>query len=1323
MSGYPYDRGQWPPPQPPSQSLPHVPQHPQMMQYDYHQSNNVPPGYGNLYQYPAAVSHADFPRDPQTQAYLGTSQASHAAFAYNADQVPGLGITVPAQGPRSPNAVGGDLSWSEAFPTAATASAATYNPYVPPTNFEPAPTSYQPNFYQQSQPQQQQVQLLQQRQHYQQNQEHAFGQLHPSHTPTFQSTQHRLQPPSPVIANPTAGTRVQESDLEEGELNEGEREVYDSQDAAVSAGNHGVSSTNALLVPDAPDGSAKQPSVGPLGSISGLPATNSPSRDASVIDLQEDAFYDEDEAAQEPAENKVDSTGAVASDAADADDEDMGFSDSSEQRTTPPTNLQRAVSCSPQDSVCEAKNGNDNTSNNDNNVTGSVTAPADRLNKKEAPPAALGDARLAGANGDLASVKDKQPSTGASDAFPPEKPPFATMDEAKKEAQRAILRLIPYGVNYQTYIEEGFKDDVIKPLFTDLGLNFAPTPKADAPKALLPEPGTKSTPDAAEAGDATQKEERKDRIARLLALKASKPKSALPSAPATQAAAPSTTQAKPEKTKSEKERLLQQKLEALRRTQELRASAAAKVTAEATVLAESIVGRNNEAAGVVEEAATKTVADNPTDRETVPVFPPAAAQLPKRPTRAATEAAATTTTTTSAMLQQADPAPENLVTANELPLRMPQPVHVPQPSSTLAKNGSRKRPVAADLSELSYPGPSNALKRPFSSITRQESSLVIDVSSDDSDEDVEMEVDSQGDETPARPTTAHKSKSFLIGSSALRDFPSLSEMPSSRKLGHSSAMPTPPNGPAGALTKAKDDEYARKLRQIEEMKRKIAEAEAKKARGTPMGSHTPRTEVGTPSENGDAASPAARRAASDGDMSKDDGFAAASAAAAAFLSGTFPAKLPSASDAGSPPDSTHRAKRIRVARQQLPRVEASLQEKMFKLKLFQDKIAALQAEIDAGIAEKQRLTTEMDDLANEPEAPEPPKDDMLAPRVLYPQTPPHTMVVGGAQSVVDVEEVVESSSHESQENEKTPKTSEVGEKSSATDGQAQVERESGGVAAEMAVSDVDEAGEIGSKPGDAESDDANLSAEAEDGGYSDGVESVVAGDPGDNKSSELESGRASEYPSESESEAVVISRSSSPDGPAIDRHGDVVMEDEAEADLTPFIELPRAQPAAKPASTTEAHARAPTSALPPSTFVPYESPLRYFRSYRFHPRYKDDVKGGLRSLTYSGRIQDNVELCPNEAEGQICPDPSCTFQHYESMVLQDDQILVELGRSDDFTGDKKSQFVNGLKDVLKGVRNAKVRDFDTIANEIINFRRVFLGDDSKILSHLEGVTI
>lgn len=70
-----------------------------------------------------------------------------------------------------------------------------------------------------------------------------------------------------------------------------------------------------------------------------------------------------------------------------------------------------------------------------------------------------------------------------------------------------------------------------------------------------------------------------------------------------------------------------------------------------------------------------------------------------------------------------------------------------------------------------------------------------------------------------------------------------------------------------------------------------------------------------------------------------------------------------------------------------------------------------------------------------------------------------------------------------------------------------------------------------------------------------------------------------------------------------------------------------------------------------ATFAPYESPLRYYHAYRFHNNYNDGVQGGLKSLTYSNRIDPNKEMCPDEWEGNDCPrGDACQFQHFQSII-------------------------------------------------------------------------
>lgn len=89
-----------------------------------------------------------------------------------------------------------------------------------------------------------------------------------------------------------------------------------------------------------------------------------------------------------------------------------------------------------------------------------------------------------------------------------------------------------------------------------------------------------------------------------------------------------------------------------------------------------------------------------------------------------------------------------------------------------------------------------------------------------------------------------------------------------------------------------------------------------------------------------------------------------------------------------------------------------------------------------------------------------------------------------------------------------------------------------------------------------------------------------------------------------------------------------------------------------------APASAPASDTLQTTFVPYESPLRYFRAYRFHPEYSQSVAGGLRSLTYSNKIDVKQEMCPDELANSNCPrGKECQFQHFESMQAPGMYIL------------------------------------------------------------------
>ncbi|KAI8164965.1 Protein red1 [Colletotrichum sp. SAR 10_71] len=132
-------------------------------------------------------------------------------------------------------------------------------------------------------------------------------------------------------------------------------------------------------------------------------------------------------------------------------------------------------------------------------------------------------------------------------------------------------------------------------------------------------------------------------------------------------------------------------------------------------------------------------------------------------------------------------------------------------------------------------------------------------------------------------------------------------------------------------------------------------------------------------------------------------------------------------------------------------------------------------------------------------------------------------------------------------------------------------------------------------------------------------------------------------------------------------------------------------------------------------FTPYESPLQYFRAYRYHPKFAETVAGGLRSLTYSNRIDPEQPVCPDQLASRECPrGADCIYQHFETMKLPDDQILLQLGGTK-LDGDERNQFNDGLRKVLQDMRAKNIRDFPSIARGIVEYHKSFNGDPSKIL--------
>lgn len=455
----------------------------------------------------------------------------------------------------------------------------------------------------------------------------------------------------------------------------------------------------------------------------------------------------------------------------------------------------------------------------------------------------------------------------------------------KKEAQKAILRLWPMGVKYQQYLDEGFDENVIKALFLDLHLDIPkkPTtttatgsqtaqgvPPADSQKRS----GAEDQP--SKTGGQRTGEERKDRIARLLAAKAAKTPAVSNAKPAPNQAKAVTAQTQGQHVKKpdtagkkgkqwgEKERLLQQKIAALQKKRETQGQTSA---AEGSSVSEKSTTPNQTA----------------------------------RPSSANGEAVAS----------------NNQIGVSQIVSIAGVPI--PLTAQPGQSSNQRKRPVAADFVE--YSSTVGPLKRPFGH-NRKETSIIIDVSDGSDDEEMDMDM-----ESPIENYHSSKGLSTQRGPS-IRDFPPLTDTPPPRQFSSPVLISTPPNGPANG--KRKETELDLKEKAIQEMRRKIAEAEARRnAKKSSSGPQTPHQASSTPESRDNEVLHIPKR----------------------------PGGQLAHNESGSP-----RNRRGRIVSLELPRVEESLEEKVKRLNQIREEERRLQSEIDEELARKQMLTEELEQL-------------------------------------------------------------------------------------------------------------------------------------------------------------------------------------------------------------------------------------------------------------------------------------------------------------------------------------------------------------------------
>ncbi|KAI0125258.1 hypothetical protein BJ170DRAFT_598079 [Xylariales sp. AK1849] len=905
------------------------------------------------------------------------------------------------------------------------------------------------------------------------------------------------------------------------------------------------------------------------------------------------------------------------------------------------------------------------------------------------------------------------------------KPSYKSVAEARKKAQEAILGLWPLKVRYQDYLQEGIDAQVIKLLFTDLGLDVSP-PKPVAPLSKTsvnpqpipsttlqaehttsPKPSETTTPsstalqlskldtdkstaksDEKMADKKSAQEERKDKIARMLAEKSKKSstvavvstKPATVTAPSALVATATTTSNQTDlvkaKTKAENTLKLQQKLALLRKAQE-----------EAEAKKKQDLAKQ---AGI-----TAIVEDRKSPVTTIPVT------------------TATIAVSTAQQHEQAsssgDPDASTPTGITELSVST-----TPQPTS---KNRNLKRPVASDFDGYSTNGGTS--KR-----TRTQDTLIIDVSDD---EDVEMDIGSPTD----GPISAIQSNNILTRQNTLGTFPPLTNSYTWR--GPISSPVTPGPGTPG---------HGHKLdfltQKIEEAKRRIAEAEAKKAAKKPNGVSTPWAQSPAPILAQSPARP---------------------------LLHIQSARLPKVAEVVKV---ERDERRVRIASYHLPVVEAALREKQDRLKRLQLEAAQLELEVKASLNERQELTAEMEDLeddttteSNKPNSQvESPYSNLEA----VPQL---------AQPDVTVEAAVDLGS--AVPNNPQPIADEVIEEHKPPGDKSDMDIDSSDSSAGDDVPDIDTTANaaviVHDEPRRSLSR-APLASHTDDFPAANVYDAIAIAPIGGDEADTIDSTRAISKEAEAQDptdtdirmqsvgEIMASDEDYEPHPAQISGIEKVQISEGEDGEVAKHPQPTRSlliadqildddpfepSPAQLSNVITEAAPAAPTdevqlrslrkprllmieqaksqNKLTARDLLTYESPLRYFHAYRFHPQYLDDVSGGLKSMTYSSRIDITRPLCPFVVDGGQCPNgSSCEFQHFDKMVLSDTEIIAELGSTDMYAGEQKGRFIDGLKTVLHDLKANKVKDFDRITKAIVQYRASFLEDKSKVLP-LNNVTI
>ncbi|KAF9431873.1 Zinc finger C3H1 domain-containing protein [Entomortierella beljakovae] len=128
----------------------------------------------------------------------------------------------------------------------------------------------------------------------------------------------------------------------------------------------------------------------------------------------------------------------------------------------------------------------------------------------------------------------------------------------------------------------------------------------------------------------------------------------------------------------------------------------------------------------------------------------------------------------------------------------------------------------------------------------------------------------------------------------------------------------------------------------------------------------------------------------------------------------------------------------------------------------------------------------------------------------------------------------------------------------------------------------------------------------------------------------------------------------------------------------------------------------------------YVSPLSMFRSFRFSQRYRDSVRDGYKSLTYSNKIDPMKPMCIYELSGGSCNDDGCMSQHARDYELTDEELVIDMARyAEGNTTESRQVFAEMQSARLAHLRASGIHNTDLLVDSIVKNHREFVHDSTR----------